>query len=105
MEAAKVDGASRIQTYWKIVFPMLRPAVATSALINIINVFNSLPILQILVDSPGYHSAHTTTTLIFQFKSDLGPGVSSALSVINFLFCLVIIAIYLATAKPTKEAA
>lgn len=105
LEAANVDGANRIQTYWKIVFPMLRPAVATSALINIINVFNSLPILQLIVDVPGYHSAHTTTTLIFQYKDQLGPGVSSALSVINFLFCLVIIGIYLATAKPTKEVA
>lgn len=83
LEAAHVDGANAFQRYWRIIFPMLRPAIATSALINIINVFNSLPILKILVDSPGYHSAHTTTTLIFQYKTDLGPGVSSALSVIN----------------------
>lgn len=103
LEASNIDGANAVQRYWLIVFPMLRPAVATSALINIINVFNSLPILQILVESPGYHSAHTTTTLIFQYKAQLGPGVSSALSVINFLFCLVVIAIYLATVKPTKE--
>ena len=105
LEAANVDGANRIQTYWQIVFPMLRGAVATSALINIINVFNSLPILKLIVDIPGYHKAHTTTTLIFQYKEQLGPGVSSALSVLNFLFCLVIIAIYLGTVKPTKEAA
>lgn len=103
LEASRVDGANSFQRYWLIVFPMLRPAVATAALINIINVFNSLPILQILVESPGYHSAHTTTTLIFQYKAQLGPGVSSALSVLNFMFCLVIIAIYLISVKPTKE--
>ena len=103
LEASSIDGANAFQRYWLIVFPMLRGAVATASLINIINVFNSLPILKILVESPGYHSAHTTTTLIFQYKEQLGPGVSSALSVINFLFCLVIIAIYLASVKPTKE--
>ncbi|MDY2941397.1 MAG: sugar ABC transporter permease [Varibaculum sp.] len=103
LEAANVDGAGAIQRYWRVVFPMLRGAVATSALINIINVFNSLPILKILVETPGYHEAHTTTTLVFQYKAQLGPGVSSAMSVLNFMFCLVIIAIYLATVKPTKE--
>lgn len=103
LEASAIDGATSFQRYWLIVFPLLRGAVATASLINVINVFNSLPILKILVDIPGYHAAHTTTTLIFQYKAQLGPGVSSALSVINFLFCLVIIAIYLAAVKPTKE--
>ncbi len=103
IEASHVDGASRIQRYLHIVLPVLRPAIAVAALINIINVFNSLPILQIMNDTPGYHEGHTTTTLIFEYKAQLGPGVASALSVINFLFCVVIIAIYLAVVRPTKE--
>lgn len=105
LEAAHVDGATAPQRYWHIVLPLLRPAVATAALINIINVFNSLPILRVLQDTPGYHSGHITTTLMFEYQSNLGPGVSSALSVLNFLFCLVIIAIYLIIVKPTKEVA
>jgi raffinose/stachyose/melibiose transport system permease protein len=28
-EAAEIDGASRLETFWRIVFPLLRPAVAT----------------------------------------------------------------------------
>lgn len=103
LEAAHIDGASVIQRYWQIVFPLLRPAIAAATLINIINVFNSLPILKILNETPGYNTGHTTTTLIFAFKSTLGPGVSSALSIFNFFFCLVVIAIYLAVVKPTKE--
>ena len=105
LEAAHVDGASVPQRYWHIVLPLLRPAIAVAALINIINVFNSLPILKILNETPGYNTGHTTTTLIFEYKSKLGPGVGSALRVINFLFCLVIIAIYLAVVQPTKEVA
>ena len=66
-------------------------------------VFNSLPILKILNEAPGYHTAHTTTTTIFEYKVKLGPGVASALSIVNFGFCLLIIAIYLAVVKPTKE--
>ena len=105
LEAAHVDGANSPQRYWHIVLPLLRPAVATAALINIINVFNSLPILRVLQDTPGYHRGHITTTLMFEYQSNLGPGVSSALSVLNFMFCLVIIAIYLIIVKPTKEVA
>ncbi len=103
IEAAHVDGAGATARYFRIVLPILRPALAVAVLINIINVFNSLPILQVLTGSlPGYAS-DTTTTLIFKYKTTLGPGVASALSVVNFLVCLVIIAIYLVIVKPTKE--
>ncbi|MDN5558404.1 MAG: sugar ABC transporter permease [Ruaniaceae bacterium] len=103
IEASHVDGATAVQRYWHIVLPILRPAIAVAALINIINVFNSLPILKILNETPGYNVGHITTTLIFEYKLQLGPGVASALSVINFLFCLVIIVIYLGVVRPTKD--
>ncbi|PKQ22564.1 MAG: sugar ABC transporter permease [Actinobacteria bacterium HGW-Actinobacteria-5] len=103
LEAAHVDGAGAAQRYWQIVLPLLRPAIAAATLINIINVFNSLPILKILNETPGFNTGHTTTTLIFAYKSTLGPGVASALSIFNFFFCLVIIAVYLGIVKPTKE--
>jgi len=103
IEAAHVDGAGSTARYFRIVLPILRPALAVAVLINIINVFNSLPILRVLTGPlPGY-AADTTTTLIFKYKTNLGPGVASALSVVNFLVCLVIIAIYLVVVKPTKE--
>ncbi|MHA6512036.1 carbohydrate ABC transporter permease [Tessaracoccus sp. Z1128] len=103
LEAAHMDGANTPQRYWHIVLPLLRPAIAVAALINIINVFNSLPILRLLQETPGYHTGHITTTLMFEYQRALGPGVSSALSVLNFVFCLVIIAIYLMVVQPTKE--
>nr|NLI51403.1 sugar ABC transporter permease [Propionibacterium sp.] len=103
LEAAHVDGANTVQRYWRIVFPLLRPSMAVAALINIINVFNSLPILKILNETPGYNTGHTTTTLIFEYKAQLGPGVASALSLVNFAFCLVVIAVYLAVVQPTRE--
>ncbi|GGM15181.1 carbohydrate ABC transporter permease [Nakamurella endophytica] len=103
LEAAQVDGAGPAVRYLRVVLPILRPAIAVATLINIINVFNSLPILRVLTGSlPGY-GADITTTLIFKYKTALGPGVSSALSVVNFLVVLVIIAIYLAVVRPTRE--
>lgn len=102
LEAAHMDGAGPWSRYLHIVLPMLRSSIAVATLIMIINVFNSLPILRILVEAPGY-DADITTTLIFKYRTLLGPGVASALSVVNFLVVLAVIAIYLAVLRPTKE--
>ena len=89
-------------TLAELALPIVYIALAT--LINIINVFNSLPILQLLTGSiPGY-SADTTTTLVFKIlQGEHNIGVASALSVVNFAIVLVIIAIYLRTVRPTKR--
>lgn len=104
MEAAEVDGAGSFRRYFSIVLPFLRNAIALATLINIINVFNSLPILQLLTGSiPGY-AADTTTTLVFKIlQGEHNIGVASALSVINFAVVLVVIALYLRIVRPTKN--
>ena len=75
-----------------------------ATLINIINVFNSLPILRMITGSlPGY-DADTTTTLIFKLiQSDRQIDTASALSVVNFALVVVIIAIYLRIVEPMQE--
>ncbi|WP_436496335.1 carbohydrate ABC transporter permease [Actinokineospora sp. HUAS TT18] len=104
LEAASIDGATKQQAYWRVVFPMLRPALAVASLINVINVFNSLPILRTMTGAiPGY-DADTTTTLTFKIiQSDRQIDTASALSVINFLVVLVVIAVYMRVVRPMKE--
>ena len=104
LEAARIDGAGRFATYRLVVLPMLRPAIAVATLINIINVFNSLPILRIIAGSiPGY-DADTTTTLIFKLiQTERQVDTASALSVVNFALVIVITLIYLRIARPMQE--
>ncbi|MGH3761227.1 carbohydrate ABC transporter permease [Actinophytocola sp.] len=104
LEAAQIDGASRVQTYWRVVFPMLRGALAVATIINVINVFNSLPILKTMTGSiPGY-DADTTTTLMFKIiQSDRQIDTASALSVVNFVVVVVVIGIYLRVVRPMRE--
>ena len=103
-EAAKVDDAGRSRTYISIVLPQLRSALAVAILINIINVFNSLPILKVMTGSiPGY-DADTVMTLIFKYiQTEHRIDVASALSVVGFLIVLVIVAVYVKVVKPMKE--
>jgi multiple sugar transport system permease protein len=104
LEAAKMDGASPARTYFLIVLPQLRGALSVAVLINIINVFNSLPILKVMTDSiPGY-DADTIMTMIFKYiQNQQKVDVASALSVVAFLIVIVIVAIYVKVVKPTRE--
>ncbi|MCC3276651.1 sugar ABC transporter permease [Arthrobacter sp. zg-Y20] len=105
LEAAKMDGAGPARTYFSVVLPQLRGALAVAVLINIINVFNNLPILRIMTGSiPGY-SADTLMTYIFKvLQFDRRLDVASALSVVNFAVVLVIVAAYVKIVRPMKEA-
>ena len=104
LEAAKMDGAGAGRTYVSVILPQLRGAISVAVLINIINVFNSLPILKTMTGSiPGY-DADTVMTLIFKYiQNQHKIDVASALSVVAFLIVLVIVAVYVKVVKPMKE--
>lgn len=104
LEAARMDGAGRWKTYRLVILPQLKPALAVSVLINIINVFNNLPILKVMTGSIPGNSADTLMTYIFKvLQFDRRLDLSSALSVVNFAIVLVIVAIYIKTVKPMQE--
>lgn len=93
-EAARVDGASRWRVYTSITLPLLRPAFVVSALINVINVFNSFPIIwEMTRGGPGYQTS-TTTTFMFLLKQSY-IGESAAMSVINFGLVILIVVLFL----------
>lgn len=103
IEAARMDGAGPARTYWLVIVPQLRSAIAVSVLINIINVFNNLPILRVMTGSiPGY-DADTVMTMIFKYiQNQHKIDVASALSVLAFVIVIVIVAAYVKIVKPMQ---
>ena len=103
VEAAQVDGATSLQIYRGIKFPLLRNALLIATIINLINVFNSFPIIWALTrGGPGYN---TDTTITFAYKMafvEYNMGPSTALGVINFAFIMLIVLIYLRVTKATR---
>jgi multiple sugar transport system permease protein len=103
IEAAQVDGATSWQIYRGIEFPLLRNALLIATIINLINVFNSFPIIWALTrGGPGYN---TDTTITFAYKMafvEYNMGPSTALGVINFAFIMLIVLIYLRVTKATR---
>lgn len=104
-EAATVDGAGPWKTYFGITLPNLTTALFVAAIINLINVFNSFPIIWVMTGGgPGYDT-DSTTTLMYKlaFRSQ-EVGQSAALAVINFGIILLFVALYLrATGWNKKE--
>ena len=103
IEAAQVVGATSWQIYRGIKFPLLRNALLIATIINLINVFNSFPIIWALTrGGPGYN---TDTTITFAYKMafvEYNMGPSTALGVINFAFIMLIVLIYLRVTKATR---
>jgi multiple sugar transport system permease protein len=93
-EAARIDGAARWQVYRHITLPLLRPAFLVATLINVINVFNSFPIIWEMTRGGPGHETSTTTTFMFQLKQSY-IGESAALSVLNFALVIVIVLLFL----------
>jgi len=101
-EAARVDGASAWRTYRLVTFPLLRPALLVAAVLNIIYVFNSFPIVWTLNDrNPGFgHDTMITYMYKIAFKSSLRDvGLAAALGVVNVLLILLAVLVYLRSVR------
>lgn len=72
-EAAEMDGASKWQIYWKIILPLLRPVLFTSAIMLCINVWNDFFFALFLL--PGKSQATLPLTL-YRFASTSTNGVA-----------------------------
>ncbi|HXP54254.1 MAG TPA: ABC transporter permease subunit [Streptosporangiaceae bacterium] len=96
-EAAKVDGAGAWQTYRKVTFPLLRPALLTSTVLNVIYVFNSFPIIWVITGKLPGDQTDTTITFMYKiaFTYRLDVGEAAAMSVINVLFLLIAVTVFL----------
>jgi multiple sugar transport system permease protein len=93
-EAAKIDGATRWRSYRAITLPLLRPAFLVAAVINLMNVFNSFPIIwEMTRGGPGY-ATNTTTVFMYNLKESF-IGEAAAMSIVNFTLIIVIVLFYL----------
>jgi multiple sugar transport system permease protein len=96
-EAAQVDGAGPVRTYRKVTFPLLRPALLTSAVLNTIYVFNSFPIIWVITGKLPGDQTDTTVTFMYKiaFTYRLDVGEAAALAVFNVIFLLIVVTFFL----------
>jgi multiple sugar transport system permease protein len=99
-EAAAIDGANPWKRYTKITLPLLRPAILVALLINIINVFNSFPIIWAMTE--GGPQFDTSTSTLFMYKlavQNRQLDTSAAMAVVNLGVIFIVVLIYLRASR------
>lgn len=81
-EAAKVEGATSWETFWKITFPMLSPMILVNAIYTIVDTFTQ----------PSYGMLNFIQNTAFEGKLDQ-MGYASAMSWVYFLVVIVVLAV------------
>ncbi|MFF6773034.1 carbohydrate ABC transporter permease [Streptomyces sp. NPDC012637] len=102
-EAARVDGASRLRTYLRITLPLLRPAFLVALVINLINVFNSFPVIWGMTQGGPDADTATTTVFMYMLRAD-DVAESAALSVVNFAAVIAMVLVFLRVSGWKEEA-
>jgi multiple sugar transport system permease protein len=93
-EAAKVDGASAVQRFFRITIPLMKPAILVALLFRTLDAFRVFDSVYILTQGGGNN---TETVSILGYKvliTRLNLGVGSAISVLIFLAVILIAVLF-----------
>lgn len=95
IEAAYMDGATELHVYFKIIIPMIKPALATAAILVFQQVWGNLEASNYYINDEGLKSLvfYMNTLASANGNTVAGQGVQAAASLIMFipnlvLFCI-----------------
>lgn len=75
-EAAIIDGASRFQVFWYVVFPMLKPITATVVVLNALWIWNDFLLPSLVLFQGDRTLPLETYTFFGTYTSDLGLAMA-----------------------------
>ena len=98
LEAAAIDGASRLQTFWHITLPLLRPYLLVALLLRIIFEFRAFDNIYAMTGGGPANatmvlSMYTYLTSFVRFDFSLGAAASWMMLLMSMLMCLFFIAV------------
>jgi ABC-type glycerol-3-phosphate transport system permease component len=89
IEAAQIDGASDLKIYWRIILPLIQPAIATIAILTFQAAWNNAETSALYLNNESlrtfgfYLSTLTTTTT--GANAVAGQGIAAAAALIMFV--------------------
>jgi multiple sugar transport system permease protein len=98
LEAAAIDGASRLQTFWHITLPLLRPYLLVALLLRIIFEFRAFDNIYAMTGGGPANatmvlSMYTYLTSFVRFDFSLGAAASWMMLLMSMLMCLFFIGV------------
>lgn len=88
-EAARVDGANTWRTYWKVIFPIMKPMHATVAIITALAVWNDVMTPLVIMSGTGQN---TLPLAQLNFQTQFGTNYNLAFA--SYLLALIPILIF-----------
>lgn len=86
IEAAYIDGATDFQVYLKVIIPMIKPAIATAAIMVFQQVWGNMETSNYFVEEDGIKTlTFYMNTLVNANNTVAGQGMAAAASLIMFL--------------------
>jgi len=97
-EAAEVDGAGKIQQFWYLTLPMLRPVAAIAVIIQLINEFRTYDLTYVL--TKGGPGTSTEVLSFFAYRQaflglSLNDGAAASFILLLIVLCITILFFWL----------
>jgi multiple sugar transport system permease protein len=90
-DAAKVDGASSWQTFWRITLPLLNPTIVLLSVLAVMASLKNFALVRNMTDGGPINSTLTIPLLIYREAFyHLNMGLAAAITVLFFILILVI---------------
>jgi raffinose/stachyose/melibiose transport system permease protein len=94
-EAAAIDGASQYRVFWNVVFPLMKPIIFTSVVLNALNVWNDFQISVVILQKVSVRTISLTQFYFFG-ENSIELGLAFAVFVLSMIPILIL---YLALQK------
>jgi ABC-type glycerol-3-phosphate transport system permease component len=86
IEAAVIDGATDFKIYWRVILPLIKPAIATAAILAFQLVWNDMETSNLYTTSENMRTlAFFMNTLAAQTNVVVGQGMAAVASMIMFV--------------------
>ncbi len=95
-EAALIDGCNPIQTYTKVLLPILRPTIISTAILELMWVWNDYLLPQLVLDTNKYN---TIPMVIQRFRGSYGHVAMGAMMASIMIDIIPIVIVYLICQK------
>jgi len=94
-DASRVDGASRIQQFWKITVPLLGPTTFLLVVISVINSFRVFDLVYVMTGGgPGFATEMITTHIYNVGFAQRQQGSAAAMGIVLFMILMVFTVLY-----------
>jgi multiple sugar transport system permease protein len=104
-EVARVDGASRLQSFYHVTLPGIRATMLISSLLGLIWTFNSIDLIYVMTYGGPFYSTTTLVMLAYQQAFSTGQvGYATAIALVILVVMAIVSTAYLALYRRITQA-